>query len=800
MTPLFDTPPTRSDLKAEIVRHLTFTLAKDAGSASVYDWRMALSYAIRDRIVEPWFASTRRTWAEDRKRVYYLSMEFLIGRILEDATINLGLRDLAEQAMADLGQDFRAIVEDEPDAALGNGGLGRLAACFMESMATLGCPAYGYGIRYEHGLFRQRFEGGQQVETPEDWLMMRHPWEFDRPEAAYTIGFKGTVETRDGRAVWVPGETVIASAHDTPVVGWQGKWANTLRLWGAKPTTLFDLVRFNRGDYAAAAEPEALARTLSRVLYPDDTTYQGKELRLKQEYFLTSAALQDILRRYTARHSDLRALPKHVAIQMNDTHPAIAGPELIRLLVDDHGLGFTEALETARECLGYTNHTLLPEALERWATFTFGNVLPRHMQIVEQIDSWHRRTYPARPHYVGIVKHHEVRMGELAFIMSHKVNGVSGLHSELIKKNLFPELNQLHPGRIINETNGVTPRRWLKMCNRPLSALITDTIGDGWEDDLDRLRGLEPHVDDAGFRAEFMAAKRHNKEAITGWIADQCGVTVSPDAMFDVQIKRIHEYKRQLLNILETIAHWQAIKADPSGPWVPRVKIFGGKSAPGYFVAKEIIHFINDVGAVLNADPETRDLLTVIYPPNYNVSMAERLIPAADLSEQISTAGKEASGTGNMKFMMNGAPTIGTLDGANVEILHEVGAENFFLFGLTAEEVTKRRADPEHARRAIEDSPVLQNVLQTIAEGRFSPGQADRYHGLVHRVWHEDYFLVASDFDAYHGAQKAVSAAFADPVKWAHMAAMNTARSGFFSSDRTIRGYMADVWAAEAAL
>ena len=800
MTPLFDTPPTRSDLKAEIVRHLTFTLAKDAGSASVYDWRMALSYAIRDRIVEPWFASTRRTWAEDRKRVYYLSMEFLIGRILEDATINLGLRDLAEQAMADLGQDFRAIVEDEPDAALGNGGLGRLAACFMESMATLGCPAYGYGIRYEHGLFRQRFEGGQQVETPEDWLMMRHPWEFDRPEAAYTIGFKGTVETRDGRAVWVPGETVIASAHDTPVVGWQGKWANTLRLWGAKPTTLFDLVRFNRGDYAAAAEPEALARTLSRVLYPDDTTYQGKELRLKQEYFLTSAALQDILRRYTARHSDLRALPKHVAIQMNDTHPAIAGPELIRLLVDDHGLGFTEALETARECLGYTNHTLLPEALERWATFTFGNVLPRHMQIVEQIDSWHRRTYPARPHYVGIVKHHEVRMGELAFIMSHKVNGVSGLHSELIKKNLFPELNQLHPGRIINETNGVTPRRWLKMCNRPLSALITDTIGDGWEDDLDRLRGLEPHVDDAGFRAEFTAAKRHNKEAITGWIADQCGVTVSPDAMFDVQIKRIHEYKRQLLNILETIAHWQAIKADPSGPWVPRVKIFGGKSAPGYFVAKEIIHFINDVGAVLNADPETRDLLTVIYPPNYNVSMAERLIPAADLSEQISTAGKEASGTGNMKFMMNGAPTIGTLDGANVEILHEVGAENFFLFGLTAEEVTKRRADPEHARRAIEDSPVLQNVLQTIAEGRFSPGQADRYHGLVHRVWHEDYFLVASDFDAYHGAQKAVSAAFADPVKWAHMAAMNTARSGFFSSDRTIRGYMADVWAAEAAL
>jgi starch phosphorylase len=800
MTPVFDTPPPQSDLKSAILWHLTYTLGKDRPNASTYDWRMALSYATRDRIMEPWFNSTRRTWAEDRKRVYYLSMEFLIGRILEDATINLGLRDAAETAMAELGQDFRAIVEDEPDAALGNGGLGRLAACFMESMATIGCPAYGYGIRYEHGLFRQRFEGGQQVETPEDWLMSRHPWEFDRPESTYTIGFKGEVKVADGREVWTPGETVYASAHDTPVVGWQGRWANTLRLWGAKPTTQFDLVRFNRGDYAAAAEPEALARTLSRVLYPDDTTYQGKELRLKQEFFLTSAALQDILRRYTARHSDLMALPNHVAIQMNDTHPAIAGPELIRLLVDVHGLEFGDALDTARACLGYTNHTLLPEALERWATFTFGNVLPRHMQIVERIDGWHRRSFPARPHYVGIVKHHEVRMGELAFIMAHKVNGVSALHSDLIKKNLFPELHRLHPGRIINQTNGVTPRRWLKMSNRPLSALITETIGPGWENDLDRLRELEPHIAEAGFRAAFDAAKRQNKLAIAGWIRDLSGLTVSPDAMFDVQIKRIHEYKRQLLNVLETIAHWSAIKANPSGPWVPRVKLFGGKSAPGYVVAKEIIHLINDVATVLNADPETRELLGVVYPPNYNVSMAERLIPAADLSEQISTAGKEASGTGNMKFMLNGAPTIGTLDGANVEILQEVGPENFFLFGLTAEEVVRRRADPDHAKKAIEASQPLQDVLQMIAEGRFSPGQPDRYHGLVHRVWHEDYFLVADDFDAYCAAQRQVDLAFADRDRWIGMAAMNTARAGFFSSDRTIRGYMADVWNVEAAL
>jgi starch phosphorylase len=791
---------TPSPLKADILRHLTYTLGKDAPNASRYDWRMALSFAIRDRIVEPWFASTRRTWAEDRKRVYYLSMEFLIGRLLEDAVTNLGLYDAVEKAMAEVGQDIRDLIADEPDAALGNGGLGRLAACFMESMATLGCPAYGYGIRYEHGLFRQRFEGGRQVEAPEDWLSQAHPWEFPRPESAYVIAFKGQVETREGREVWVPGETVIAEAHDTPVIGWQGKWANTLRLWAAKPTTLFDLERFNRGDYTAAAEPEALARTLSRVLYPDDTTYQGKELRLKQEFFLTSAALQDILRRFLSTHSDLRALPKHVAIQMNDTHPAIAGPELVRLLSDEHGLSFDDAMTTARACLGYTNHTLLPEALEKWATFTFGNVLPRHMQIVEKIDSWHRRTYPSRPHYVGIVKHHEVRMGELAFVMAHKVNGVSALHSDLVKQNLFPELNRLHPGRIINQTNGVTPRRWLKMANRPLAGLITDTVGAGWEDDLDRLAGLEAHAGDAGFQGRFMAAKRANKVALSNWIGAEFGVKVSPDALFDVQIKRIHEYKRQLLNILECIAHWHALRHGAVKDPVPRVRIFGGKAAPGYAVAKEIIRLVNDVAAVVNNDPLTGDLLKIVYPPNYNVSMAERVVPAADLSEQISTAGKEASGTGNMKFMMNGAPTIGTLDGANVEILAEVGAENFFLFGLTAEQVMRRREDPEHARKAIEASQPLQDVLQMIAEGRFSPDQPDRYHGLVHGMWHSDYFLVASDFDAYHAAQGAVDAAYRDPAAWARMAAMNTAKSGFFSSDRTIRGYMKDVWDVTPAL
>ncbi len=796
---MFKTQVSLSELRSDVLRHLTFTIGKNESKASAYDWRMALSYSIRDRIVGPWFASSQRAWAEDRKRIYYLSMEFLIGRILEDATVNVGLRDMAEEVMAGFGLDFRSLVEEEPDAALGNGGLGRLAACFMESMATVGCPAYGYGIRYEHGLFKQRFEAGMQAEAPEDWLNQSNPWEFARPESNYTIPFKGHVETKNGAEVWVPGETVFASAYDTPVVGWQAKWANTLRLWSAKPTTLFDLDRFNRGDYAAAAEPEALARTLSRVLYPDDTTYQGKELRLKQEFFLTSAALQDIVRRFKASHSNLSDLPKYVAIQMNDTHPAIAGPELIRLLVDENGMAFSDAIETAQACLGYTNHTLLPEALERWATFTFGTVLPRHMQIVERIDSWHRNTFHP-PHYVGIVKHHEVRMGELAFIMAHKVNGVSALHSDLVKKNLFSELDALHPGRIINQTNGVTPRRWLKMSNRPLSALITQTIGDGWESDLDRLRELEPLADDAAFQAAFMKAKHDNKVALTGWISKTCGVDVSPDAMFDVQIKRIHEYKRQLLNILQTVAHWQAIKANPTAKWVPRVKIFGGKSAPGYAVAKEIIHLINDIAKVINADVTTNKYLKIVYPANYNVSMAERLVPAADLSEQISTAGKEASGTGNMKFMINGAPTIGTLDGANVEILQEVGAENFFLFGLTADQVVKRREDPDHSRKAIEASPALQAVLQMIADGVFSPEQKDRYHGLVHRMWHSDYFLVASDFDAFNATQAKVDAVYADPKAWAKMAILNTARSGYFSSDRTIRSYMSEIWSIPSAL
>ncbi|HHS94904.1 MAG TPA: glycogen/starch/alpha-glucan phosphorylase [Rhodobacterales bacterium] len=791
---------TRESFRDDILRHLKYTVGKDQGHASTYDWRLALSYALRERIVEPWFASTKDTWDHDHKRVFYLSMEYLIGRILEDAAINLGLKGIATAALLDLGQDFDTLVHDEPDAALGNGGLGRLAACYMDSMATIGCPGYGYGIRYEHGLFRQRFEMGQQVETPEDWLTQRHPWEFERPEAHYTVRFKGHLENQNGRTVWIPGETVIAHAYDTPVIGWEGRWGNTLRLWGAKPTNLFDLERFNRGDYTAAAEPETLARTITRVLYPDDTTYAGKELRLKQEYLLVSASIKDILRRYSEAHEDFSDLDKHVAIQMNDTHPALAAPELIRLLVDRHGMPFEQAMDLSQKVLGYTNHTLLPEALERWSTWLMGNVLPRHMQLIEMIDTAHKNANPARPADIGIVRGNEVHMGELAFVMSHKVNGVSALHTDLIKSQLFPALNKLHPNRVVNVTNGVTPRRWLKLANPELSTLITDTIGEGWEADLERLRELEPHVEDAGFREAFMAVKRHKKAEASNWMQSLCGIEIDPDAMFDVQVKRIHEYKRQLMNVFETIAQWHEIKKNPEGDFVPRVKIFGGKSAPGYAVAKEIIHLINDVGKVVNTDPDMRGRLKVVFPANYNVTMAERLIPAADLSEQISTAGKEASGTGNMKLSLNGALTIGTLDGANVEIREQVGAENFFLFGMTAEEVIKRRRNVNHAREAIDNSQALKDVLQLIAEGRFSPKDPTRYHGLVDRAWNSDYFLVTSDFADYQRAQAEVDKTYQDRDRWARMAAYNTARMGFFSSDRSIHDYMEKIWGASSAL
>ncbi|MFC3628715.1 glycogen/starch/alpha-glucan phosphorylase [Paracoccus angustae] len=788
---MLKTPPTALALRDQILHHLTHSQGRGAEFATTFDWRLAVSYTVRDLIAGTWVNAFRAARDQGAKRVCYLSMEFLIGRILDDAIINLRLEKPMDEALRMLGLDRQEILDNEPDAALGNGGLGRLAACFMESLSSLQCPAFGYGIRYEHGLFRQRFEGGQQVETPEDWLNQPHPWEFVKLDYSYTVGFKGHVEKVDGRAVWHPGESVIARAYDTPVIGWGGGWANTLRLWGAHPTTLLDLHRFNAGDHTAAAEPEALARTLSRVLYPDDTTDAGKELRLKQEYFLTSASLQDILRRFLQEHGDLRLLPDKVAMQLNDTHPAIAGPELIRLLTDDHGLPFEQAHELAQRTLNYTNHTLMPEALERWSTWLMGGVLPRHMQIIQMIDDHHRAT-TNRPSHVGILQQDQVRMGDLAFIMAGKVNGVSALHTELVKDTVFADLHRLHPGRIVNQTNGVTPRRWLRMANPGLAQLLDDTIGEGWTADLDQLRALEPHAGDAGFREALGQVKRANKVWLSNGVLANLGIKADPDAIFDIQVKRIHEYKRQLLNILEAIALWKRIHDDPNGDWTPRVKIFGGKAAPAYWLAKSVIHLINDVAATINNDPVTSRFLQIAYPPNYNVSMAEDLIPAADLSEQISTAGKEASGTGNMKFTLNGALTVGTLDGANVEIRELVGSENFFLFGLTAEEAAREAATPGHARAAIEKSGDLRAALHLIAEGRF--GRADSYYTLLDRTWNDDPFLVASDFDDYFATQRRVDAAYRDSASWDRMAALNIARAGFFSSDRTIRGYMTDIW------
>ncbi len=783
-------------LAGAINYHLAHTVGKTPDAASITDWRLALSRAVRDKLIAPWFEATRRTYAKDNKRVYYLSMEFLLGRILEDAVNNLGLEDEARRALAGYGIDFADVVSDEPDAALGNGGLGRLAACFLDSLSCLGIPAYGYGIRYAHGLFQQSFDDGQQIEMAEDWLRHQHNWEFERAECLYDIGFGGEVAETGGKAVWNPTDLVSAQAYDTPVPGWRAEWTNTLRLWAAKPKKIFDLEPFNRGEYMEAAAPEVLAETISRVLYPDDSTEIGKSLRLKQEYFFTAASLQDLLRRFLTHNGDLRALPSKVAIQMNDTHPAIAGPELVRLLVDGHGIGFDEAFDIARGTLNYTNHTLLPEALEAWDTRLMAETLPRHMQLIERIDERLRKDAKGKAS-VGIVESGKVNMGTLAFACANRVNGVSALHTDLMKQTVFSDLHHVFPDRILNQTNGVTPRRWLHGCNPGLRGLLNKTIGNDWVCDLEQLAKIAPLADDEAFRARFMQVKQDNKLKLTEWVSDRMGIRISPDAMFDVQIKRIHEYKRQLMNALETAALANAIRRDPDAGWVPRVKFFGGKAAPAYLDAKNIIRLINDIAVSIKNDPVIGDRLKVVYPPNYNVSMAEILIPAADLSEQISTAGKEASGTGNMKFALNGAVTIGTLDGANVEIRDHVGDANIYIFGMTAEEVQDAREGYD-TQAYIDQSPILTEVIDQIREGFYSPGEPTRHWPVLEKLLRDDYFMVAADFDAYWTAQRNVDQGFADKEAWARMAVLNTAHSGWFSSDRTIRGYASEIWGVDS--
>ncbi|GJE43324.1 Maltodextrin phosphorylase [Methylobacterium soli] len=748
------------------------------------------------------------------KRVYYLSLEFLIGRLLSDAMNNLGLVETTRAALRDLGIALDTVEGAEPDAALGNGGLGRLAACFMESMASLSIPAIGYGIRYDHGLFRQSLEDGWQREAPETWLAEGNPWEFVRPEATYAIGFGGSVTlsaVSEGviRRHWQPAETVLAVAHDVPVVGWRGRHVNTLRLWKAEAEAPIELAQFNGGDHIGAVANRARAEAISRVLYPSDSSTAGQELRLRQEYFFTSASLQDLIRRHVAERGDVRSLQDHAAIQLNDTHPAIAVPELMRLLLEEHHLSWEDAWHVTTNTLNYTNHTLLPEALETWPVELMERLLPRHMQIIYLIN-WmhleeqgkHGRHDAAHLAAVSLIDEshgRRVRMGHLAFHGARRVNGVSALHTDLMRSTVFKDLHALDPDKIVNKTNGITFRRWLHNANPDLTRLAVEALGEGVLDDPTALRGLEVFAEDGAFVKSYAAMRRGRKEALAGIVADRTGIDIDPTALFDVQIKRIHEYKRQLLNVIETVALYQAIKAEPHKDWTPRVKIFGGKAAPSYTQAKLIIKLACDVAKAVNDDPEVAGRLKVVFLPNYSVSLAEAIIPAADLSEQISTAGMEASGTGNMKFALNGALTVGTLDGANIEISEHVGLDNIFIFGLDAAGVQARMAEPNFARDAIWASPRLAAALDMIASGRFSPEEPNRFRPLTDDLRHRDQYLLTVDFDDYWRAQRAIDAAWTNPAAWWRKAILNTARMGWFSSDRSMREYAEEIWRVKVA-
>jgi len=809
----FDHEPPGCDaaaLRRSIAHRLTYTIGKDPITATTRDWQHALAYVVRDRLTTQWMRTMRTIYRTGPKRVYYLSLEYLTGRLLHNSLLNMDLFEVAEQALRDLGLDFDLLRLVEPDAALGNGGLGRLAACLLDSMATLRLPGYAYGIRYDYGMFYQRIEGGQQVEHPENWLRYGNPWEFARPEVLYPVKFGGrVVDFRDdqGRArhQWLDTEEVMAMAYDTPVPGYRNGTVLNLRLWSAKASRDFDLRYFNEGDYIKAVEDKNRSENLARVLYPVDTTSVGRELRLKQQYFFASASLQDILFRFTRQHGDLAELPDKAAIQLNDTHPAIAIAELMRLLVDVHEIEWETAWELTQRTFAYTNHTLLPEALETWSVVLFERLLPRHLQIIYDIN--HRHLEQVRHHFPGDLERlrrmslideraeRRVRMAALACVGSHRVNGVSALHTELLQRDTFADAEALWPGRIVNVTNGITPRRWLHQANPELSGLVSEALGDGWITDLDRLAELAPLAEDAAFRARFRAAKQANKARLATLIAQHTGLQVRDDALFDVQIKRIHEYKRQLLNLLHVITLYNRMRLAPDDGFVPRVCLFAGKAAPSYALAKLVIRLINDVADVVNNDPAVGDRLRVLFVQNYDVSTAADIIPAADLSEQISLAGTEASGTGNMKLALNGALTIGTLDGANIEIRERVGAENFFAFGLdTAAASRMREADYRPATIYHEDER-LQQALDMVCTGYFSPEEPTRYRGLVDRLLDGgDRFLVLADFAAYLETQARVDLLWQDPEAWSAAAIRNVAAMGHFSSDRTVREYARQVW------
>lgn len=800
-------------LARTIHQRLHDSLGKDRYSATKLDMFQATAYAIRDRLMRQWLKTQRTYYEQDSKRVYYLSMEFLIGRTLGNSLVNLGITNNTARALQDLGYDLEELQEKEWDAGLGNGGLGRLAACFLDSMATLGIPAYGYGIRYEYGIFFQHIRNGDQVETADNWLRYGNPWEIARPEHLYTVKFGGRVrEYRDARghpcSEWIDADKVMAMAYDYLVPGYHNETVNTMRLWGARSTHELDLTEFNRGDYVNSVERKDESEIISKVLYPNDQSKRGRELRFKQEYFFVSATLQDVIRRYKKHRTDFSEFADKVAIQLNDTHPAIAIPELMRLLVDQEKLDWDQAWSICQQVFAYTNHTILPEALERWALETVERVLPRHIQIIYEINArfldevWRR--FPGdhnRRRRMSIIDEDGdrfMRMAHLAIVGSHSINGVSGLHSNLLKIRLFKDFYELWPEKFNNKTNGITPRRWLATANPALADLITETIGAAWATNLEELKKLENFVDDPDFQEKWRTVKRQNKERLADYILAQNHHRVNLDSIFDVQVKRMHEYKRQLLNVLHIITLYNRIKDNPRVDMMPRTVIFGGKAAPGYHLAKLIIKLINSVAHVVNTDPEVGEKLKVVFLANYGVSLAEKIIPASDLSEQISTAGWEASGTGNMKFALNGAVTIGTLDGANIEIKEEVGDENIYIFGLMAEQVEHMKSGGYHPRHFYEGNGDLRRVLDMISSGYFSPDQPNLFHPIIYSLLNDDRYMLLADYAAYIACQDLVARTYRNREKWTHMSILNVARVGKFSSDRTIREYAEEIWGAEA--
>ena len=797
------------DLAQSFLDNLFFVQGRSVERATVNDLYMALAHTVRDRLVERWIQTVKNYQAQDVRVVCYLSAEFLTGPHLANNLINLGIYGETEQAMRKLGLDLNELIEQEEEPGLGNGGLGRLASCFMDSLATLDIPAIGYGIRYEYGIFDQQIRDGWQVESTDKWLRLGNPWALERPEDAFEVKMGGRTEQHTDakgriRVTWIPQKLVRGVPHDTPILGYRTNTANTMRLWAAQAVESFDFETFNHGDFLGAVADKVSSENISKILYPNDEGIQGKQLRLAQQFFFVSCSLQHIVKIQAAQHRPLAELHRNFAIQMNDTHPAIAVAELMRLLVDEHEMEWDAAWHVTEHALSYTNHTLLPEALEQWPRSLFGALLPRHLEIIDEINRRHlenvRAKFPGdeeRARRLSLINEEGekfVRMAHLAALGSHAINGVAALHTELLKTHVLSDFYALTPEKFSNKTNGVTPRRWMRLSNPRLAQLLTARIGSGWVRDLEKLRKLEPLADDQEFCAEWRAIKRHNKLRLSVFIHQRLGISVDPDSLFDVLVKRLHEYKRQHLLILYILTLYKRMQCEPDAEVTPKTFIFGGKAAPGYRMAKLIIKLIHSVGEAVNSDPLVRGRLKVVFLPDYSVKLGQRVYPAADLSEQISLAGKEASGTGNMKFAMNGAVTIGTLDGANIEIREEVGAENFFLFGLTTPEVESRKREGYNPRAIFEANPMLHDVLVSLSNGEFSRGDRTLFEPLVNSLLNSDEYMLLADYQSYIDCQDRVSAAYKEHEAWTRMSILNVARIGKFSSDRAIRDYCAEIW------